>query len=88
MSAISLEKIVELCERAIKEDNWYDWDKCTAEFNSFFSQFAEALGYQAQYKDHPKEFLSIDHVWWADGRMVAAIEHENDSRKNMMEVRG
>jgi len=75
MTELSLKMIVKLCTQAITKDVWKLDSKCTSNFESAFSKFAEKLGYRAQYK--PNEFHTIDMVWWSNGRMVAAIEHEN-----------
>ena len=77
MSELSLEAMVKICGEAITRDNWYDDAECTNRLLVGFSRFAESLGFRAQYSDHPKEFLTIDMVWWDDGRIVAAIESEN-----------
>ncbi|MFQ6094912.1 MAG: hypothetical protein ACE5NN_02100 [Candidatus Bathyarchaeia archaeon] len=78
---IDLKTIVKLCERAITKDIWYDDSECTKRFKLEFSQFAEELGYRVQpNQQNQTEFLTIDMVWWSNGRMVAAIEHENVPR--------
>jgi len=77
-NVIGLKTIAKLCERAITKDVWYNDSKCTERFKLEFSKFAEELGYQVQPDwQNPKEFLTIDMVWWSNGRLVAAIEHEN-----------
>lgn len=82
---IDLKTIVRLCGRAITKDIWKSDSKCTNNFRTTFSKFAEELGYRPQYAKHPKEFFGIDMVWWDDWRLLAAIEHENVPKTNPIE---
>lgn len=80
MIEVNLETIARLCKQAITRDIWYRDAECTKRFQSVFSEFADKLGYRAQL-----EFHTIDMVWWSNGRMVAAIEHENSPWTNPIE---
>ncbi len=77
---ISLEILVRLCEQAITEEIWFDDNECTRKLMTAFSEFAHRSGYRVE-----QEFHTIDMVWWSDGRMIVAIESENDPRTGPIE---
>ena len=82
MIVLNLEDIVELCEKAVTEKNWFNDCECTKNLDHLFSMYAKKLNLVAQYKSHPKEFLGIDMVWWDGERLIATIEYENVPKTN------